>query len=110
MQEMQEMQVWFLGQEDPLEEEMATCSNILAWKIPRTEEPGGVCMVHSVAKSWTWLKQLTTTQVLFSYHIDSQTTLKGFSDQFKTFIFFQFSSVQLLSHVRLFATPWIAAR
>ena len=29
-----------LGQEDPLEQEMATYSSILAWKIPRTEEPG----------------------------------------------------------------------
>ena len=38
---MQETQVWSLGQEDPLEEEeMATHSSILAWKIPRTEEPG----------------------------------------------------------------------
>ena len=37
---MQETQVWFLGQEDPLEEEMATYSSILAWRIPRTEEPG----------------------------------------------------------------------
>ena len=32
------MQVQFLGQEDPLEEEMATCSSILAWRIPWTEE------------------------------------------------------------------------
>ena len=32
--------VKFLGQEDPLEREMATHSSILAWKIPRTEEPG----------------------------------------------------------------------
>ena len=31
-----------LGQEDPLEEEMATCSSILAWKIPWTEEPDGL--------------------------------------------------------------------
>ena len=30
-----------LGQEDPLEKEMATCSGTLAWKIPWTEEPGG---------------------------------------------------------------------
>ena len=37
---MQEMWVWPLGQEDPLEEEMATYSNILAWKIPWTEKPG----------------------------------------------------------------------
>ena len=36
MQETQEMQVRSLGQEDPLECEMATCSNILAWKIPWT--------------------------------------------------------------------------
>ena len=35
---MQEMQVPYLGQEDPLEDEMATHSNILAWKIPPTEE------------------------------------------------------------------------
>ena len=34
MQEPQEMQVWSLGQEDPLEEEMATHSGILAWEIP----------------------------------------------------------------------------
>ena len=40
MQEMQEMQVWSLGQEDPLEKEMATHSSILAWEIPWTEEPG----------------------------------------------------------------------
>ena len=32
--------VWSMGQEDPLEEEMATHSSILAWKIPWTEEPG----------------------------------------------------------------------
>ena len=31
-----------LVQEDPVEEEMATCSSILAWKIPRTEGPGGL--------------------------------------------------------------------
>ena len=42
MQEMQEMQVQFMGQESPLEEEMATHSSILAWKIPWTKEPGGL--------------------------------------------------------------------
>ena len=36
---MQETQVRSLGREDPLEEEMATHSSILAWEIPRTEEP-----------------------------------------------------------------------
>ena len=38
---MQETQVRSLGQEDPLEKEMATFSSIVAWKIPWTEEPGG---------------------------------------------------------------------
>ena len=37
---VQETQVGFLGWEDPLEEEMATRSSILAWEIPWTEEPG----------------------------------------------------------------------
>ena len=39
---MQEMQVQSLSLEDPLEEEMATHSRILAWRIPWTEEPGGL--------------------------------------------------------------------
>ena len=39
---MQEMGVQSLGQEDPLEKEMATHSSILAWEIPWIEEPGGL--------------------------------------------------------------------
>ena len=39
---VQEMRVQSLGQEDPLEEEMATHSSILAWRIPWTEDPGGL--------------------------------------------------------------------
>ena len=39
---MQETWVWFLGWEDPLEKDMATHSSILAWRIPQTEEPGGL--------------------------------------------------------------------
>ena len=42
MQETQEMCVRSLGGEDPLEEEMAIHCSILAWKIPLTEEPGGL--------------------------------------------------------------------
>ena len=41
-QETQEIQVQSLGLEDPLEEEMATHSDILVWEIPWTEEPGGL--------------------------------------------------------------------
>ena len=42
MQETQETWVHSLGWEDPLEEGMATYSSILAWRIPWTEEPGGL--------------------------------------------------------------------
>ena len=42
MQETQEMWVQYLGWENPLEEGVATHSSILAWRIPRTEEPGGL--------------------------------------------------------------------
>ena len=47
MQEMEEIRVGSLGWEDPLEEEMATHSSILAWRIPWTEEPGGVLFMGS---------------------------------------------------------------
>ena len=47
MQETQEMRVQPLGQEDPLEEEMATHSRILAWRIPWTEQPGGLVSMES---------------------------------------------------------------
>ena len=40
--EMLETQVQLLGREDPLEQEMATHSSILAWEIPWTKEPGGL--------------------------------------------------------------------
>ena len=47
MQGTQEMQVQSLGWEDPLEEEMATHSNIHAWKIPWKEEPGRLLSLGS---------------------------------------------------------------
>ena len=42
VQELQETGVPSLGQEDPLEEGVATHSSVLAWRTPRTEEPGGL--------------------------------------------------------------------
>ena len=42
MQKTQEMRVQSLGREDPLEEEMAIHSNILAWEMPWRKEPGGL--------------------------------------------------------------------
>ena len=50
---MQEIWVRFLGCEDPLEEEMATHSSILAWEIPWTEEPGGLQSIGSQGSDMT---------------------------------------------------------
>ena len=44
---VQETRVQSLGREDPLEKEMATHFNILAWRIPWTEEPGGLWSMGS---------------------------------------------------------------
>ena len=56
-----ETQVRSLGGEDPLEKEMATHSSILAWRIPWTEEPGGL--------QSTGRKELDTTERLhFHFH------------------------------------------
>ena len=57
---MQEIQLHSLGQEDPLEEGMATHSSILAWRIPWTEEPGGL-------QSWG-RKELDRTERLTHTH------------------------------------------
>ena len=50
---MQETQVRSLGWKDPLEKEMIIYSRILAWRIPRTEEPDGLHTVRGVTKSQT---------------------------------------------------------
>jgi len=72
---VQEMQVQSLGQEDPLEKEMATHSSTLAWRIPWTEKPGLQSM--GLQKSWTRLHDKTMTNMipilprfaLVSYHV-----------------------------------------
>ena len=54
---MQETSVQFLGQEDPLEKEMANHSSILAWEILWTEEPGGLQSVASQVRQHLATKQ-----------------------------------------------------
>ena len=56
---IRETRVRSLGWEDPLEKEMATCSSILAWRIPGTEEPGRRPSMGS--QSWTQLSDFTFT-------------------------------------------------
>ena len=53
--------VWFLGWEDPLEEEMATHSSILVWRITWTEEPGGQQSMGS--------QELDTTEWLNHHYV-----------------------------------------
>ena len=60
MQEMQETPVRSLGQEDPLEEGMATHSSILAWRIPWTEEPGGLRYMGSQRIRHDWSEHACT--------------------------------------------------
>ena len=87
MQEPQEAPVQFPGREDTLQEEMATHFSTLAWRIPRTEEPGVLqslglqrvrhdlaCMPHNrvklrISKRWNWkgLSKLTGLRSLAGY-------------------------------------------
>ena len=53
---MQETWVGSLGREDLLEKGMATHSSILAWRIPRTEEPGGVAKSQTRLRDWAQAK------------------------------------------------------
>ena len=70
MQELQEMWVWSLGWEDPLKEGMATHSSILAWIIPRTEEPVGLLSIGSqrVRHDWNdWTRTHLVTKMKISF-------------------------------------------
>ena len=66
MQETREMCVWSLGREDPLKEEMATHSSILAWKIPWTEEPDRLQSMESQRVGHNWVTN-TFTFKYFKY-------------------------------------------
>ena len=89
------MQVWSLGWEDALDKEMATHSSMLAWRIPRAEEPGGLQPVWSQESDMNkhaCQAKCQKTNTTLSIHYTS------------------ISSVQSLSCVWLFETPWTAAR
>ena len=84
---MQEMWVWSLGQEDPLEEEMATHCGILVWKIAWTEEPGRLHSMrlqrvrHNLATKHTHTHTHTHTHILGnnSHALYSQSASKMFT-------------------------------
>ena len=66
------MRVWSLGLDNPLKKEMATCFSILAWEIPRTEEPGSLQAMGS-QKSWTWLSDWVYTRAHTHTHTHTHT-------------------------------------
>ena len=70
MQEMQETQIQSLGQEDPLEEEMATQFSILTWEIPWTEEPGRLHSMGSQRVRHDWTTKHSTATTLNSHYED----------------------------------------
>ena len=59
-----ETRLWSVGREDPLEEEMANHSNILAWKIPWMEEPGRLQSMGSQRVGRDWVTSLVTCLLL----------------------------------------------
>ena len=62
---MQETWVWSLGQEDPLEKEMAAHSSVLAWEIPWTEEPG--CLKSMGSQELDMTEQLNNYKAINGY-------------------------------------------
>ena len=72
-----ETEVWSLGQEDPLEEDMATRSSILGWRIPQTG--AWWATVHGVKKSWTWLNHWACACARAHTHTHTQNNFLGIS-------------------------------
>ena len=66
---LQETQVRFLGREDPLEEEMATHSSILPWRIPWTEEPGGHKELDTIERTHTFIIYTSTSNQHIFYYL-----------------------------------------
>ena len=62
---MWEIWVWSLGWEDPWEKGMATHSSFLAWRIPRTEEPGGLQPMGSQRVGHDWTERLLLSDVFW---------------------------------------------
>ena len=79
---------------------MATHSSVLAWRIPRTEEPGGLPSMgsHRVGHDWSNLAAAAAPYLIFNYIINRL-----------YYTILCIVIVQLLSCVQLFATPWTAA-
>ena len=104
MQEIKEAKVLFLGWEDLLEEEMATCSSILAWRIPWTEEPGGLQSMGSQR-----VRHIQSGKGGDAERREGQPRNTSVASVQGPAPRGLLSSIQSLSHAQLFATSWTAA-
>ena len=107
---MQEMRVQSLGQDDPLEEEMAIHSSILVWRIPWTEEPGGLQSMGSQRVRQDLMTEHTHRYISLSRNIKNISTRDYFIYIPKLYIFkwlqtLSFSNL-LLGIVRYYLTFW----
>ena len=117
---MWETQVQSLGQEDPLEKEMATHSSILAWRIPWTEEPDGLQSMGSQRVNYDKVTNTLTFTQSFSLFLNGSYSMYScvwlLSFVLMSVIVIQVSVsvycvcvLSCLSHIQLFVTPWTVA-
>ena len=122
VQEIQEMQVQFLGWEDALEEEMAIQPSLLVWKSPWTEQPGRLYHPLDRRKSWKNLWDWTTANFsesgLLGRRDNFEACLRTWlferkdfkaSAHFSHFSYIYYCCAWVLSCFWLFATPWTVA-
>ena len=103
---VRETWVWSLGWDDPLEKSMVTHSNILARRIPWTEETGKLQSRGLQRVDYDWATKHTAHKNGYQ-----ELSGRGINWEIETDIYTSVSqSLQSLSRVQLFATPWIAAR
>ena len=105
---MQDTWVQSLGWEDTLENEMATHSSILAWRIPWIEEPCRLPSTGSQRVRHDWITNTFSFHTLIWHHFWVNYMLPILL-MGRLVLVCQFSSVQSLSRVQLFVTPWTAA-
>ena len=94
---MQNTQVRSLGQEDPLEKGMATHSSILAWRIPRIDEPGGL---QSMALQRVWHNWKTFTSLYTYMHMYITNPLKNYNN------FYMYVCVYTHTHKKKMYLAW----
>ena len=85
---MQETHVGSLGQEDPLEKGMATQSSILAWKLPWTEEPGGLQSLGLQRVEHDWVTKRVRNMLQITQVIMQELRFVSIVCHFKVHIFY----------------------